>query len=140
MNHIDEDRLLNYALEAYPNDEERAVISGHLMECSECRGSLVKLRNDIKVIGSIRPRERYIRLPGPIKRSPLKYSILKAAALIIIGILIGIGLSNFIYQSKPSVAPMRIKISPPGDSVGRYAVSDATDFVRHQFDLGLESR
>jgi hypothetical protein len=83
--HVNEDKLLQYALEASPTDAERVSIAEHLAICSECSARLEEIRKDIEIIGGVQPRRQELRIPGPRPRHNFVYPVIRAAALFIFG-------------------------------------------------------
>jgi anti-sigma factor RsiW len=126
MTHIDEDRLLAYALEVLESDSEREEISTHLAGCPECRARLGNVQKDIEIIGSLRPYRRVLAVPNPKARRLTVYSLLKAAALVVFGVCIGFGASSLVRQEPTAVVPSYFVLSPPDDCLSGCAVSDAT--------------
>ena len=98
MNHLSDDHLLRHALEAYERDDERVATTGHLAACSECRRRLEDVQADIGVIAGVQPRRRVLQVPGPRLRYTVMYSVLRAAALIIFGIVLGYGTSGWMNR------------------------------------------
>ena len=136
--HINEDKLLQFALEVSPTDAERAGIAEHLAICSECSARLEELRKDINVIGGIQPRRQELRMPIPRPWHNVLYPIVRAAALFIFGIVVGFGVSNWILREPAYISPSYLTLSPPPDSIGTYAVSDATGISKGYYEYILE--
>jgi hypothetical protein len=138
MTHNSEDELLRYALEVIANEEERASTAAHLAVCSECRVRLEDLRKDIQIVGGVRPRRRVLLIPNSRPREVLTYTILRTAALIILGSLIGFGASKGVHRELEFVSSGYVTLSPPTDSLTAYTVSDATDIPAHYYERLLE--
>jgi predicted anti-sigma-YlaC factor YlaD len=126
MNHLNEDKLLEYLLETSTDTSERAKITEHLSACPECRRLLEDIRDDIEIIGGVRPLRPVLRIPYRRVSRNLVYQALRIAALIIFGIAIGSGGSKWISRQPATVSPAYVKLSPPPDSVSSYVVADAT--------------
>ncbi len=125
--HISEDKLLEYALEIVEDDIERDKIEEHLEACQSCRSRLNEVENDIDVISSVRPHRPVAATPvGPRWRHAV-YPLLRAAALIVIGLGMGFGASAWLGDKPARVVSQYVTLSSPADSVSRYAASDATD-------------
>jgi anti-sigma factor RsiW len=135
MNHFNDDELLEYALETGADQSVRAEIARHVAACPECRARFEELREDMGIIGGIRPIPPVSRIPRMRMRSSLVYSILRAAALVILGIALGFGGSRMIDRQPAVVTPAYTALSPPPDSVSSYVVADATglptSFYKH---------
>jgi anti-sigma factor RsiW len=140
MTHSSEDELLGYALEVIASDKERAGIAAHLAMCSECRARLENLQKDIDIIGGVRPRQRVLRMANPRPREATTYAILKSAALIILGIFVGLGASNWAHREPEFVSSAYVTLSSLTDSLTAYTVSDATDVSVHSYEQILEQR
>jgi hypothetical protein len=138
MTHNSEDELLRYALEVIANEEERASMAAHLTVCSECRVRLEDLRKDIQIVGGVRPRRRVLLIPNSRPREVVAYTILRTAALIILGSLVGFGASKGVHRELEFVSSGYVTLSPPTDSLTPYAVSDATDVPAHYYVRLLE--
>ena len=133
MIHFNEDKLLEYALETSPDHADRAEIAEHLADCPECRTMLEVIRKDIEIIGSVRPLQPVLRIPGLRARSNFTYRALRIAALIIFGMAVGLGASKWVYRQPAEVLPAYIMLSPPPDSVNSYVVADATGISENYY-------
>jgi hypothetical protein len=140
MTHNSEDELLGYALEVIASDEERATIAAHLAVCSECRMRLDNLRKDIETIGGVRPRQPVLRIPNPRPREVVTYTILRTAALIVVGILVGFGASKGVHHEPEFMSSGYVTLLPPTDSLRACTVSDATEIPLHYYEQLLEQR
>jgi hypothetical protein len=127
MTHRTEDELLAYALEVVDSDEERDAIAAHVAECPECRQRLEHLRQDIEVIGGVRPRRQVLRTPYPRQRLAVAHGIIRAAALVVLGFLVGLGASSWAGREPVFLSRAYVELSPPDESLTAYTVSDATD-------------
>ncbi len=125
--HISEDKLLEYVLEITENDKEQSAIEEHLEACQSCHSRLKELRSDIDVISSVRPHRPVGVTPVGSRRHNAVYPLLRAAALIVIGLGIGYGASVWQKDEPARVVSQYMRLSVPADSVSRYAPSDATD-------------
>jgi len=126
MKHIDDDWLLEYALETVSGTGERQEIERHIDDCSECRSRLETIRDDLNFIGSLRPRLTEPKAEILPRRKKYLYGIIRAVALIIFGFFIGLGVSGWGDEDEVYVTPCYVQLSPPADSLEGYAQSDAT--------------
>ncbi len=133
MIHINEDKLLEYALETSSDRVERAEIADHLSVCAECHMKLEEIRKDIEIIGGVRPPQPALRIPGQRARPNSIYSALRIAALIVFGIAVGLGASKWVYRQPAIVLPAYILFSPPPDSVNSFVVGDATEISANYY-------
>lgn len=83
-------------------------------------------------VPGMRPHIRWTPTLRPGER--VTYAILKTAALIVIGILVGVGASKRIPREPEFVSSSYVTLSPPADSLMPYAVSDATDIPAHYYE------
>ncbi len=134
MIHFNEDKLLEYALETSTDHAERAEIAEHLAICPECSTMLEVIRKDIEIIGSVRPLQPVLRIPGLRAQSNFTYRALRIAALIVFGIAVGLGVSKWVYRQPAKVLPAYITLSPPPDSVNSYVVADATEISANYYE------
>jgi hypothetical protein len=134
MNHLSEDDLLRHALEAYESDDERQRTTAHLETCDDCRVRLAAVEDDVGVIAGVRPQRRVLQLPAPRHPGLNVYSLLRAAALVILGVALGYGLSNRTPTETIQITSAYVTLSPPADSLRRYAASDATEVPVHYYE------
>jgi hypothetical protein len=133
MTHPEEDKLLEYALEIIDDHDELARIENHLNECPTCTTLLRKIKNDIKIIADIQPVSQIIPVPGSRQSNGKISAIFKIAAVFIFGIFVGYGASMLAKNRPVPVSPAYITLSPQSDSLGLYAVSDATDIPDYYY-------
>jgi len=127
MSHIDEDRLLAYALEILDRDSERDEVGAHLAGCAECRMRLEGVRRDVETIGSARPYGHALRISNPKARGRRVYAVIKAAAMIVLGVVVGLGASRLVHHPSAEVVPQYMVLSPPDDRSPGGAVGDVTE-------------
>lgn len=151
MTHITEDELLAYALEALTCDEERGRIAVHLGSCSECRLLLEKIEREIEILGGVEPIvssgaltrpgiPRRAQSPDLPVRQTASYAIFRAAALIAIGILVGLSVSTKIPHEPEFLSSSYVTLSPPNDSLTPYTASDGTGVPAHYYEQLLEQK
>ena len=63
MKHIDEDKLLAYALETLTSDIERTEIQSHLDSCHECRQNFELIQGDINILGGVKAPTKMLQKP-----------------------------------------------------------------------------
>ena len=127
MSHMDENRLLGYVLEVYDSDSERDEIAAHLAGCPDCRARLEEIRGDIEIIGSVRPYGLTSWPPNPKARGRTVSAVLRAAAMIVIGVFAGFGASSLVHHRPAAVVPQYVALSPPEDRSLCCAVTDVTE-------------
>jgi len=133
MIHPSEDDLLRHALDAHETEDDHARIERHVDDCPECRARIDAVNADIGVIASVRPQRRVLQLPVTRRPRVNVYAILRAAALVILGISLGYGWSNRNRPEAVEVTSAYVTLAPPADSLRRYAVSDATEVPSHYY-------
>jgi hypothetical protein len=126
MNHITDDGLLAFVLDAQENPTETAEQTAHLEECESCRNRLERLRRDVDVIGGLEPRGKLLRPPAARTRRVRALPLLRAAALLAIGFVLGFGLAVRRDRAPARVLPAYLKTEPPPDSLHEFAAADAT--------------
>ena len=72
--------------------------------------------------------------PGLRSREAVAYAILRTAALIVVGVFVGLGASKRIHREPEFVSSSYVTLSPPADSLMPYAVSDATGIPAHYYE------
>jgi hypothetical protein len=140
MTHIDENKLLAYALEISESDTEKADIAAHVSTCAECRARLENIQKDIDIISGVQPMRRVLHLPSRPAQSNIMNTIIRSAALIIFGIFVGFGASKLIHHEPALVSPAYLTMSPPADSLTGYAITDATEIPARYYKNILDDR
>jgi hypothetical protein len=140
MNHPNEDQLLSFALETDTNENEHREIADHLRTCDECRKSMATIEHDLRVIGGVRPSRHAAPLARPRRRPITVYTLLKAAALIVLGVVVGYSSARLTAQQPATVSASYVELSPPADSMIGYAVTDATEIGAQYYERLLRSR
>jgi len=123
MIHINDDKLLKYALETLADAQEKSKLEDHLVSCQECQARFEEIHRDLGIIAGLRPARtsesswmhRWIR------------SLIRIAALLVVGIVLGIGASPLLTNKTQGVSPCYVILSSPADSISQYAVPDATE-------------
>ena len=127
MNHINEDKLLEYALELITDKAERNTIGTHLQQCSTCHSAFTNIQNDIRVISSVRPRSAAMANPNKRENRNILWPLLRAAALIAFGISVGYGASTWTHKEPSCISPAYMTFDTPENATTGLAVSDATE-------------
>jgi hypothetical protein len=140
MNHPNEDQLLAFALETDAGDDERKAIAAHLATCDQCRAGLDGIENDLRVIGGVRPQRHAAPITLPKRRPIFVFTMLKAAVLIIFGVVIGYSSARLTPHRPANISPSYMVLSPPADSMLGYAAIDATAFGERYYEEQLENR
>jgi len=127
MNHISEDKLLEYSLELIEDKQALDDIEKHIHGCSKCRERLSKIREDVDVIGGVRVESE--SMPSFITRRGNRNSfvLFKVAAILIVGFLLGYSTSNWLSKESTSIVASQLRTSPPPDSIIGIAASDGTE-------------
>ena len=138
--HIDEDRLLQYALGALPDQAVTIGVEQHLACCAECRSRLNEIKGDVDVIGSIRPNITPLGIPRQYSRPALWARMLRVAAVFAFGITIGFGTSNWLREESTCISPAYVEMSPAASSVYGFAATDATEVPPCEYSRILHSQ
>lgn len=126
MTHLNEDQLLEYALEIYADEEMRAESEAHLRECPQCRTLLSKIKSELEFIGSIRPKVTEYHMPFPKRRESFLTAVLRTAALLIFGACLGFGIAGMNRSEPVCVMPAYNVAGAPTESEYGPVVSEAT--------------
>ena len=132
MNHITEDNLLAYALETDNGDDHRDI-ENHLQSCPQCRKRLAKVRSDIDKIAGIGtpPLDKPAVIP-PGRQSDLR-PLLRAAAVLVIGMAIGYSAALWTQSEPVTVRPQYMSPAAAHDSIAQYAISDVTGLAQRHY-------
>jgi predicted anti-sigma-YlaC factor YlaD len=126
MNHLSEDKLLEYVLAIIEDESEIEAIENHLESCDDCRARLDNINKDIDAIAGV--KSPIVPLPQlPAKKSfRIGGVILRAAALLLFGFLTGYIVADYTRPEPVNVSPSYLILSPPPDSAIGIVLSDAT--------------
>jgi predicted anti-sigma-YlaC factor YlaD len=126
MNHLNEDTLLQWALELL-DDEQRRAAEDHIAQCGQCREQWNRVCSDLQAISGLQPA---VALSVPVKSRSVRWfqsPLLRAAALILLGV-------SAAWITAREVLPRHIRVvaAPrecrvPADSLSRLAAPDATE-------------
>jgi len=126
MKHRNEDELLAFALDVVASEEGRVGIAEHLEACPECRARLENIKADIGTIAAVRPTCSVSQVPRSLPRSYSTYSILRAAALVAVGVVVGFGAASRFNREPVFVSTAYVETSSREAPAGASAASDAT--------------
>jgi len=135
MTHLNEDQLLEYALEIYADEKKRRETEAHLRECPQCRTLLSKIKSELEFIGSIRPRVTEYLMPFPKQRESFLTALLRTAALLILGACLGFGIAGINRPESVCVMPAYNIAGAPAALEYGPIVSEAT-VVRISYSAG----
>ena len=133
MKHPDDDKLLKSVLQLLDEHEE-SELKNHLAQCDDCRSRFERLRRETDIIGSIKPEFERQTFPFPRTRNFTYASLLKVAALLLIGFMAGYGTSHLSSPECINVVGHQLKTSAPPESLTRYATCESVDMAVN-FDL-----
>jgi hypothetical protein len=131
MSHPPDDKLLELVLDLL-DESEVQTLREHLSECADCQARFARIHSRTEVLGSVSPAGRPPAYPGRRSRPRVLPSILKAAALLLLGFCGGFATGEYVRPESVNVVPSCLAASSPPDSVARYAASDATRFATGQ--------
>jgi|GEM_PF-6241713 len=125
MTHYDEDQLLAFGLGTLPDDRIAVEINDHLTGCDLCRSKLNAIHKSIGIISSIKPIMTSINNHRVGKMRGKVMPTLKAAALLLIGLIIGYAAANSTHRPGICVSGMYMSRQAPADSLAGCAIADA---------------
>ncbi|MBT3232720.1 MAG: hypothetical protein HN356_07885 [Calditrichaeota bacterium] len=126
MEHPTEDKLLGLELELL-DAEEKQRIREHIRECKKCEMRFSKVVADTQILGSIDPE---IVLPIYDYPDIDKHSfraILRFAAVLLIGFIIGYGTSLFSRPVCNNVVPQYLKTKPVEQPMFQFTSTEVVD-------------
>jgi hypothetical protein len=132
MNHIDDDILMKIAL-GLLEQGEAASLHEHLHECDDCRTRLACIRRDMELIGSLEPKIDSPIIPLPRARCLRIAVLFKAAALLLVGFVVGYGASRLSDDHIVSIVPHRMYVSPPRHAYTDFSQCESVDMVGDLF-------
>jgi anti-sigma factor RsiW len=135
MNHIDDDRLLEYALDL-TDDENKSVITSHLSQCLDCTKRLAAMKADVGLLAGVSPRRPPVQMPGRGSHNRFAFRLMQAAAFIVLGFFGGLGAAGLMDRAPRIVSPLYADLSPLPDSLSNTAASDATQVTGQTLTKG----
>ncbi len=126
MNHPSDDLLLKAELELLDEPGARELAE-HLAQCEPCRARMEKIQNDTRLLGEVRASGTVPPLPKPRAQTGIMYTLLKAAALLIVGFLAGFTASRYSCPPPVTVVQSYLTASTPADTITQFAVCDPVD-------------
>lgn len=139
MKHYTEDELLQYALELIEDEAEITAITSHLSDCPECSRQLEKIKEDIGIISDVKPFRKDIPFNHQKRTLSIISRIMRYAAVLIIGVVIGYEISGYFNSEPAQVSPSYLTVSSPSPDESSFAVSDATAIPLDYYDQNLKS-
>jgi hypothetical protein len=126
MKHLDEDILMKLALDLL-DEGEKEILAEHLVGCESCRDRLDSLRVETDMIGSLEPDipTPFIGMPAQISETWL--SLIKIAALLLVGFAAGYGFSQISAPEDLTVVPYYQVVSTPLQTIDQFAVCESVN-------------
>jgi len=115
--HPDHDTLLKYALQTL-SAGEAGKIRKHVGACRGCRARVERLEREIGLLGSIRPQLSAAIPPLPRKSMPWPSVWLRAAAILVVGFLLGLSTAQFVQPRPVDVVEQYVVPQPPEATSG----------------------
>ncbi len=126
MSHPDDDKLLQSVLHLL-SEQEEMVLKDHLSKCSVCRTRLDQLQEQTDLIGNIElETDRPVYPLPPVRRKTLK-TIMKIAALILIGFIAGYCTSDLSRPFYVNVIPQQLEITTASRSITEFTPCEKVD-------------
>lgn len=126
MNHLDEDILLKSALKLLDNQNEK-LVNQHLSECPECSSLFKNIESQTQIIGNYEPEIEETYYPLPKEKSIPFGTMMRFAAILIIGFLFGFLTSEYISYSYINVEEQHLIPKSPIISMSEYTQCEQID-------------
>ncbi|MDK9699256.1 MAG: hypothetical protein OEM52_03775 [bacterium] len=131
MIHPDEMQLLAYQLETLEDAASREVAS-HVRDCPDCQKQVAAIKNEISLLSGVSVPVTIPPIPLPMPKGMRKtHSLLRVAAVLLIGFTIGYSTSEILRQELQEVNPQYTAITIPPDSMQYRFSSEAVDLAVH---------
>jgi anti-sigma factor RsiW len=104
MSHPPDDKLLELVLDLL-DESEVQTLREHLSECADCQARFARIHSRTEVLGSVSPAGRPPAYPGRRSRPRVLPSILKAAALLLLGFCGGFATGEYVRPESVNVVP-----------------------------------
>jgi len=138
MKHLEEDMLLKLVLGVLEEREEREL-QAHLALCQECQVKREKMVKDTEIIGSMKLDTGSLKIPMPKPTRISFMPLLRAAALLLIGFMVGFGSSNLSHREAVNVIPQRLQVASPTGNVVQYSSCEPVDLNVFQAPAFMDS-
>ncbi len=135
MKHLDDDKLLELALEL-PDEEEAILLKEHLSGCQTCREKYEAIKSRSEIIGSFDPVIENASYPLPQRSGRTLNVFMKAAAILIAGFAAGYFTSQVSQPQSYYVIGQDLTVNTPADtlagfvSLERLEVMNASDYFK----------
>jgi hypothetical protein len=125
--HLSDDTLLQCCLNLLEPVEVR-LADEHIKVCDSCRKRYEVIQAETLLLGTVRGDAPAPPLPARSYSSVFMRTLLRAAALLLLGFLTGFGTSRWTTREPINVVPSYLLTQPPADSVAAIAAEDATEY------------
>lgn len=126
MDHLNDDILLKSALGLLDEAEEKRI-EDHVKTCDQCRNQRNSMNHQIEIIGSFEPKLDVQAYPLPRARSIPFLPLLKAAAILIIGFMLGYLTSELSQPRAVSVMEQQLITKAPVTTMATYKTAEQVD-------------
>lgn len=127
MTHPEADHLLGFVLDTLDTAEARRV-TDHLSACPECRRAVERLRREVDTIASaVRSDPEGLVLPLPAPERPIGSALVRAAAVLVLGFLLGYASAVVSRQETPPVVTQQFRPLPMPVTGNAYVPCEGVD-------------
>ena len=126
MNHIDDDNLLKQALQLTDEEEEKRL-NDHILQCEKCHTRFDQIKHQIDIIGSVEPEIDIPVYPLPRAKRMSFSTWMRAAALLLLGFMMGYSVSQLSEPTDVNVIPQRLKIVSQSVSIAEFTSCEPVD-------------
>lgn len=128
MTHPDEEKLLGFVLETL-DQTGGSTVREHLLSCSRCNETERRLRDDLARIKDIDIRVEIPSPPRLVRNERFLPALLKMAAVLAVGFLIGYMTAILSAPDRPIVVQQRLIPAPGVTSSRGYVTCPAVDVM-----------
>jgi len=119
MNHLEDDKLLELALELLENDEA-VKLKEHISECHDCREKFEAVKKRMDIIGGFDPVIEEPSHTFPNRRRSATKVWLRAAAILIVGFAAGYFTARYSQPECVNVVGQLLAVNTPADTLSGF--------------------
>lgn len=119
--HVANDELVKYQMDLL-EDAQKSKVRVHLERCRKCKSLFEKVEDDLRRLRGFDPALEIVVPPLTGGRRGHVWPILRMAAILAIGFLLGAYSSESLRPSLVEVVPQNLITRPPTTSVGQFTV------------------
>ncbi len=126
MDHLSEDTAIKHLL-GLLNEDEKIKTDNHVRYCDKCRELLEEIETGLIELKEIEPAINPGFIPLPDKRKPVLYTLLKVAAILLVGFISGFELSRNSCRRVITIAPHQKQAVQPVDTTSGFTKCEPVD-------------